>query len=145
MTRRTSIEIGGFGHTNPVPVASKIGPFLFSGVLTGRSPENSEMPDGLAEQCANVFAHVRALLTAAGGSTDDIAKMTFHLVDYRQRDALNREWMAMFPDPSTRPARQVMAATLDGGSLVHCDLVAVLTPHPIDLTHPEIPEAELID
>lgn len=126
MARRVSIYLPGFGHENPIPVASRIGPFLFSGVLTGRDPATAEMPDSLDEQCANVFTHVRALMTAAGGSTDEIVKMTFHLARYRERAALNREWIAMFPDPQSRPARQAMAATLDGGALVHCDLMAVL-------------------
>ena len=65
-------------------------------------------------------------LAAAGGTTDDIVKMTFWLADPRDRDALNREWLAMFPDPAHRPARQAVAAQLDGGSLVQCDLFAVL-------------------
>jgi len=52
--------------------------------------------------------------------------MTFWLVDLRDRDALHREWLAMFPDPTNRRARQAVAAQLDGGALVHCDPVAVL-------------------
>ncbi|MEF2975969.1 RidA family protein [Subtercola sp. YIM 133946] len=126
MPRRVSIDLPGFGHANPIPAASRIGPFVFSGVLTGRDPETRQMAPTLDEQCANVFVHVRELLAAAGGSTDDIVKMTFWLADYRDRDALNREWLAMFPDAASRPARQVVAAVLDGGSLVQCDLVAVL-------------------
>lgn len=126
--RRTAIYLPGFGHENPIPVASMVGPFLVSGALTGRDPGSGQLPEGLDEQMANVFAHVRALMTAAGGTTDDLAKLTFHLARYRDREALNREWVAMFPDPATRPARQVLAATLDGGALVHCDLVAVLEP-----------------
>lgn len=126
MSRRTAVYLPAFGHQNPIPAASRLGPFLFSGALTGRDPGTGQMPEGLEEQCANVFAHVRALLAEAGGSTEDIAKMTFHLARYRDREALNRQWVAMFPDPATRPARQVLAAALDGGALVHCDLVAVL-------------------
>ena len=124
--RRTSIELPGFAHANPIPVASRIGSFLVSGVLTGRDPATGELPSDLDTQCANVFAHVRALLGAAGGSTDDIIKMTFWLADPRDRIALNRAWVAMFPDPTSRPARQAVAATLDGGMLVQCDLMAVL-------------------
>lgn len=126
MERRVSIELPGFGHGNPIPAASRIGPFLFSGVLTGRDPDTRRMPTGLEEQCVNVFTHVRALMTAAGGTTDDIAKMTFWLAEYRNREVLNREWLALFPDPVSRPARQAMAAQLDGGSLIQCDLVAVI-------------------
>lgn len=84
------------------------------------------MADGLDAQMRIVFGHIRAVMAAAGGSTDDILKLTFWLADYRDRDALNREWLAEFPDASDRPARQVMAAQLDGGALVHCDLLAVL-------------------
>ncbi|WP_297081241.1 RidA family protein [uncultured Demequina sp.] len=124
--RRQSIDLPGFGHANPIPAAARIGELLMSGVLTGRDPSTREMPATLDEQCANVFAHVRTLLAEAGGSTDDIIKMTFWLADYRDRDALNREWLAMFPDSSNRPARQAMAASLDGGCLIQCDLVAVL-------------------
>ncbi|UOQ59696.1 RidA family protein [Leucobacter rhizosphaerae] len=85
-----------------------------------------EMPANLDDQCVNVFAHVRALLAEAGGTLDDVLKLTVHLVDYRDRTALNREWERAFPDPAHRPARQVMAAVLDRGSLIHADLLAVL-------------------
>jgi 2-iminobutanoate/2-iminopropanoate deaminase len=131
VTQRVSIEIPGFAHSNPVPAASRLGPYLFTGVLTGRDPVTKAMPSSLDEQCVNVFAHVRSVLAAAGGSADDVAKMTFWVADYRDRDAINREWVAMFPDASTRPARQVMAAQLDGGALVHADLVAVLESGPV--------------
>ncbi|MHA3723917.1 RidA family protein [Leucobacter sp. HY1910] len=127
MARRESIYLTGFAHANPVPVASKIGPLVHSGVLTGRDPASNEMPETLEAQCQNVFAHVRELMRAVGGTTDDIAKLTFYVARYRDRDAINRAWEAMFPDPAQRPARQVMHATLDGGALIHCDLVAVLT------------------
>lgn len=126
MADRVSVEVAGFGHANPIPAASRIGPFLASGALTGRDPVTREMPPGLDAQCANVFAHVRELMAAAGGSTDDVLKLTVHLADPGDREALNREWLAMFPDPGRRPARQVLAARLDGGALVHADLLAVL-------------------
>lgn len=126
MPRRTSIDLPGFGHQNPIPAASRIGPFLHSGALTGRDPDTRELPTGLDAQCANVFTHVRSLMDVAGGSTDDIIMMTFFLADYRDREALNREWLAMFPDPSSRPARHAIAANLDGGSLIQCTVVSVL-------------------
>jgi enamine deaminase RidA (YjgF/YER057c/UK114 family) len=121
-----SIRVPGFTHANPVPAASRIGPFVASGALTGRDPATGAMPPGLAAQCANAFGHVRALLAAAGGTPDDILKLTVRLADPADREALNREWLAMFPDPRRRPARQVLAASLGGGALVHCDLLAVV-------------------
>ena len=69
MSRRESIYLTGFAHKNPVPAACRIGGYLASGVLTGRDPESHEMPSGLDAQVTNIFAHVRELMHAAGGST----------------------------------------------------------------------------
>ena len=126
MARRVSIELPGFGHANPIPAASRKGPFVFSGAFTGRDPQTHELPVDLDGQLANIFTHVRALMTAAGGTPDDIVRMTVWLADYRDREALNREWLAMFPDDGSRPARHVVKAELDGGILAQADLVAIL-------------------
>lgn len=126
MTGRRAYYLPTFAHANPIPVASRVGPLLQTGVLTGRDPATGEMPDALDAQVANVFSHVRAVMDVAGGSTDDIVKMTFHLVDYRDRAALNRAWTAMFPDAATMPARQVLPATLDARAKVHAELTAWL-------------------
>lgn len=126
MSRRESVYLEGFSHANPIPVAARIGAQLLSGALTGRDSATGEMPADLDEQMTNVFARIRELMLVVGGSTDDILKLTFHLSVYRDRAALNREWEEMFPDPSSRPARQVVSAVLDGGALVHAELVAIL-------------------
>lgn len=103
---------------------------MFSGVLTGRDPDTREMGEDLATQCENAFTHVRTLMAAAGSSVDRIVKMNVSLIDYRDRAALNEQWLEMFPDPASRPARQVMAAQLDGGALIQIDIVAVLEDAP---------------
>jgi 2-iminobutanoate/2-iminopropanoate deaminase len=123
--QRTSIHVGGFSHTNPVPAACRLGPFVFSGAITGRDPDTRLMPADLDTQCVNMFRHVREIVAAAGASTGDIVKMTVWLRDFRDRAALNREWQAMFPDPDDRPARHALAAEFDGDMLVQCDFVAV--------------------
>jgi 2-iminobutanoate/2-iminopropanoate deaminase len=124
--RRRSVHSAGFSHTNPVPAASRIGPFVFSGAVTGRDPATGEIPAALDAQCANMFRQVREIVEAAGGGTGDIAKMTVWLADLHDRAALNREWLAMFPDPDDRPARHAVAASFGGSTLVQCDFIAVL-------------------
>lgn len=124
--RRTSIHVRGFSHANPVPAACRIGPFVFSGAITGRDPDTRHMPADLDTQCVNMFRHVREIIGAAGGNVGDIVKMTMWLRDFRDRGALNREWQALFPDPDDRPARHALIAQFDGGTLVQCDFVAVL-------------------
>lgn len=126
MARRTSIYVEGFGHKNPIPAACRVGNILMSGIVFGLDPETGKPADGLDEQCRLMFGHIRAIMQAAGGSTDDIVKVTVWLADRNQREPVNREWLAMFPDPATRPARQAMSGALDGGKLVQCDFVAVM-------------------
>ncbi|HLZ03940.1 MAG TPA: RidA family protein [Bradyrhizobium sp.] len=123
--RRKSIHIGGFKHANPIPNASRIGNLVMSGVILGRD-EAGNMPVSLEAQCANMFAHMKATVEAAGGTTDDIIKMTVWLKDRSQRAPLNVEWVKMFPDEHSRPARHSLQSDMEGGALVQCDFTAVI-------------------
>lgn len=122
---RSAIYIPGFAHTNPVPAACRKGPLIVSGGISGQDPETGKLPATLGEQCRNVFHHFRAVMKAAGGSISDIVKVTVWLADARDRAALNREWVAMFPDPAQRPTRHVHHGEFSGGILVVGDLIAI--------------------
>jgi len=126
MARRKSIQIGEFKHLNPIPNASRIGSLLMSGVILGRDPASGEMPAGIEAQCANMFLHVRAIVEAGGGTTEDIIKMTVWLQDRSQRAPVNVEWVKMFPDEQSRPARHALQMNMEGGALVQCDFTAVI-------------------
>ena len=126
MARRRSIHIGEFKHANPIPNASRIGHLLMSGVILGRDPVTAEMPASIEQQCANMFAHMKAIVEAGGGSTDDIIKMTVWLKDRSQRGPVNTEWLKMFPDEHSRPARHALQMDMEGGALVQCDFTAVI-------------------
>src|SRR5947208_8914822 len=126
MTRRKSIHIGEFKHANPIPNACRIGNLLMSGVILGRDPATGAMPERIEAQCANMFAHMKAIVEAGGGTTDDIIKMTVWLQDRSQRAPVNAEWVKMFPDEHSRPARHALQMEMDGGALVQCDFTAVI-------------------
>ena len=126
MTRRKSIYIHGFKHANPIPNACRIGNLLISGVILGRDPETGAMPATLEAQCAHMFGHMKAIVEAGGGTTDDIIRMTVWLKDRSQRAPLNAEWIKMFPDPASRPARHSIQMDMEGGALVQCDFTAVI-------------------
>jgi 2-iminobutanoate/2-iminopropanoate deaminase len=125
MTRHKSIHIGEFKHVNPIPNASRIGNLLMSGVILGRDA-NGAMPPRIEDQCANMFAHMKAIVEAGGGTTSDIIKMTVWLQDRSQRGPVNAEWIKMFPDEHSRPARHALPMDMDGGALVQCDFTAVI-------------------
>jgi 2-iminobutanoate/2-iminopropanoate deaminase len=127
MARRKSINFPGFSHQNPIPNASRVGNIVMSSVIGGSNPGTRELPATLEEQVGNLFAHVRNAVAAAGCSTDDIVKMTFWVKDpATQREALNAEWVRMFPDADARPARHTQQLPADSRALVQCDFVAVL-------------------
>jgi 2-iminobutanoate/2-iminopropanoate deaminase len=127
MDKRRSINVAGASHVNPIPSASRRGPFVASGAISGTDPATGKVPDDLDEQCRLMFENVRRIMTAAGGSPDDILKMTVWITDRALRPTLNKHWVAMFPDAGSRPARH----TVTGGDFttpmqVQCDLLAVI-------------------
>ena len=127
MARRKSINGSRARHENPIPNASRVGNIVMSSVIGGTRPGTRELPASLEEQVANVFAHIRHDIEAAGGSVDDIIKVTFWVKDpVTQRAALNAEWVKMFPDPNSRPARHTTALPADSRAMVQAAFFAVL-------------------
>jgi 2-iminobutanoate/2-iminopropanoate deaminase len=126
MSKRRSIYIEGFKHVNPIPNACRIGNLMVSGVINGVNPATGEVPPTMEEQCAFLFEHMRRIVEAGGGTTGDILKMTVWMKDRSQRQALNQEWLKMFPEKENRPARHTMQGNMEGGVLIQCDFMAVI-------------------
>ena len=125
-SRRKSITVEGLAHKFPVPNACRIGDIIVSSAIHAVDPVTRVMPEDLRSQCALVFANMKVIVEAAGGSTRDIIKMTVYLRDRNNRGPLNDEWVRMFPDPDTRPARHSQLLMVEGPSLVQCDFMAVI-------------------
>jgi len=122
---RNSLYLDGFSHKNPIPAACRIGPLMMSGLVTGLNPDTGVLAPTLAGQCRFLFVHVESLMRVAGGSLDDIVKMTVWMKDRAQRRPLNEEWLRLFPDPANRPAREALhAPELGGGVLIQCNITA---------------------
>ncbi len=126
--KRQSVEIPGVHHTNPIPSASKIGPFLASGSIFGKDPEKGgAFAETAEEQCAVMFANIRRLMEAAGGSTDNVLKLEVWVKDPSYRALVNKQWLAMFPDEHARPARHTfVTADVSPGALMQCAVLAIL-------------------
>lgn len=125
MSERHTLHVEGFSHANPIPAACRKGPLLMSGLINGTDPATGQLAETLEAQCAHMFAQVRRILAAGGGSPDDLVRMTVWLKDRAQREPLNAQWLAMFPDAQRRPARIALhAPDLAGGILVQCEISA---------------------
>ncbi|KRA47220.1 RidA family protein [Devosia sp. Root635] len=125
MARRTSIYVDSFAHKNPVPAACRIGNMVYSGGIHGLDPATGKTAEGMERQCELMFGHVRTIIAAAGGTPDNIIKMTLWMKDRSQRELVNPHWEALFPDPANRPTRHALKSDLDG-MLIQCDFIAVL-------------------
>jgi 2-iminobutanoate/2-iminopropanoate deaminase len=124
--KRRSIYLPEFGHKNPIPAACRIGDMIATGIIYGLDPATGKPAATLDEQSRLMFQHLRNVLAAAGAGPEHVLKLTVWLKDRSNREAVNREWLAMFPDRDDMPARQAMEADLDGGKLVQCDCLAVV-------------------
>jgi 2-iminobutanoate/2-iminopropanoate deaminase len=126
MAQRKSVYVEGYNHKNPLPPASRIGNMVFTGLISGSDPKTKKQPPTLEEQVVNMFGHVRAIVVAAGGTPEHIVKMDLWMKDRTRRDAVNTEWVKMFPDEASRPTRHTHAADLEGDKQVECTFVAVI-------------------
>ena len=126
MIQRQSVNFPGFAHGNPIPNASRIGNIMMTSVISGVDPSTRKLPPDLDGQVANLFGHIRSAVEAAGGSPDNIIKINFYMKDPATgRAALNGEWVKMFPDGNSRPARHTLTLGADSNALVTCDFTAV--------------------
>jgi 2-iminobutanoate/2-iminopropanoate deaminase len=127
MAKRTTIQVEGFSHANPIPAAARVGPLLMSGLINGTDPATGELADGLEAQCACMFRQIHNVLAAAGGTPDHLVRLTVWLKDRSQRGPLNEQWLMMFPDADRRPARlSLEAGGLSAGILVQCEITAYI-------------------
>jgi enamine deaminase RidA (YjgF/YER057c/UK114 family) len=126
VTERRSINIDGFSHgQQPIPAASRVGPLVITGGVYGLDPKTGLMPDDVDEQAALMFANLGRIIAEAGGSLDSIARMTVYVKVPEARAAVNREWLAAFPNADARPARHTLSNDgLPSNMLVQCDAVA---------------------
>jgi enamine deaminase RidA (YjgF/YER057c/UK114 family) len=123
---RRSIEVPGLRHRAPIPQASVVGNLLVSGGISPIDPETGVTPDSTEEQVAIVFANVRRVVAAAGGTVEDIVKCTVFVQDRAIRPVVDKYWVEMFPDAASRPARHTLPAELQGSMQLQFEIMAVL-------------------
>lgn len=120
-----SISVDGLHHGGiPIPAAARRGPLVMSGGIAGLDRTDGTLPEDLEQQVANVFANIRAIVEAAGGSVDDIVRLNVSVVDKACRPVIDEHWLAMYPDEDARPARQTAQKDLGHGMVIQADFTA---------------------
>jgi 2-iminobutanoate/2-iminopropanoate deaminase len=124
-TGRRSIHVAGLDHgALPIPAASRIGPLIATGGVRGVDRKTGTIPSDVGAQARLMFENLVAIIEAAGGTPQDIVKVTVYVDVPEARAAVNTEWLKWFPDAGSRPARHTLNYELGGGMLVQCDALA---------------------
>jgi 2-iminobutanoate/2-iminopropanoate deaminase len=128
MSKRRSIEVPGLEHVHPIPNACRIGPFLMTGGIYGKDPQTGKLVPSIEGQSALMFANIRRVLEAGGATTEDIVKINVWMKNKDDREHVNKEWLVMFPDAHSRPARHTFKDDDQPyGALVSCEVIAVIS------------------
>ena len=122
-----SIHVAGVQHGAPIPFGARVGNMIFSSGILGADPATGKVPEDLESQCEFAFGNMKAMGENAGGDISGIGKITVYMKDRSQRDAVNKPWLAMFPDEDDRPARHAIEYdAFPPGVLVQLEIIAVV-------------------
>ena len=110
----------------PYSQAVQAGNMLFASGQLGLDPATGQFPEGgVKEQTAQAFKNVKAILTEAGLTMDNVVKTTVFLADMGDFAAMNEVYAAQFE--GTFPARPAVAVkTLPKNALVEVEVIAVV-------------------
>jgi 2-iminobutanoate/2-iminopropanoate deaminase len=126
MTRHAISTTNAPAAIGPYSQAVRAGDLLFVSGQIPIDPATGGLVDGsVADQTHRVLQNLAAIVTAAGGSLDQVVKTTVYLSDMSDFAAMNDVYATYFSAPA--PARAtIQAARLPRDVKVEMDLVAYL-------------------
>ena len=109
----------------PYSQAVRAGDTLYLSGQIGLDPSTGEMVEGLEAQAHRVFRNMQAVTEAAGGSLDDVAKLSILLADLGDFAKVNEIMATYFKAPY--PARSTyQVAGLPRGGRIEVEAIAIL-------------------
>lgn len=124
MTREVVHSNGAPKAIGPYSQAIRAGDTVYLSGQIGLDPATGQLVDGLSGQVHRVFQNLRAVCEAAGGTLDDLVKVTLLLVDINDFAKVNEIMTTYFREPY--PARATyQVAALPKGARVEVEGVMV--------------------
>jgi reactive intermediate/imine deaminase len=106
--------------------AIRAGETIYMSGQIGLDPETMQMAEGIEAQTHRVFQNLRAVAETAGGSLDDMVKLTVYLTDLVHFPRINEIMAGYFSQPY--PARAAIGvAGLPRNALVEIEGVMALS------------------
>jgi 2-iminobutanoate/2-iminopropanoate deaminase len=106
--------------------AIQVGDQLFVAGMTASSASGVEGGDSMYEQTRAVFTKIRHLVEAAGGTMNDVARMTGFIIDIKRREEYSRarrDYFSADPPASTLVEVTALAAP---GLLIEVEVLAII-------------------
>lgn len=113
-------------------VAPKEGRILFVAGQAGWETDLPGTPPGFADQFARALDRVLAIVAAAGGAPDDLARLTIYVTDLSSYEASRRRlgeiWRERLGRHYPAVALLEVKGLVDRGAVVEMEATAVLAP-----------------
>jgi len=117
MPKKEVIAIDAAKPNPNLSPATRFGNLVFVAGQTGRHPVTGEAGKDIREQTRNILERVKAILSAAGTSLDNVLTATTYLTRVQDLAAYNEEYAKYFP--ANKPARTtVTVAALNAPELL---------------------------
>ena len=117
MPKKEIVKLEAAAANPNLSLATKFGGLVFVAGQTGRHPVSGELGKDVREQTRNTLERIKAILTAAGTSLDNVLTATTYLTRVSDLAAYNEEYAKYFP--TNKPARTtVTVATLNSPDLL---------------------------
>ena len=125
MTRSTIATPNAPAAIGTYSQAIRVGDTLYLSGQIGLDPATGELVDGIENQIHRVFANLKAVAEAGGGSLADAVKLTVYLTDLSHFARVNEIMTRYFDKPY--PARAAVGVVaLPRGALIEADAILVL-------------------
>lgn len=125
MTLQTVSTPAAPAAIGPYSQAVRAGNTVYLSGQIGLDPVSAQLVEGFDAQAVQVFANLKAVAEAAGGTLADTARLTIYLTDLANFARVNELMQQHFAPPY--PARATVAVSaLPRGALLEVDAILVL-------------------
>jgi 2-iminobutanoate/2-iminopropanoate deaminase len=104
--KRTSVEVKGLTHRDPLPNAARLGDYVFSSVIVPWDLATSETVVGEDAQTDQCFDNMRILMQEAGGTIDDVVLQWVYLNDFAYQPYMVDVYLEAWPEDQYQAARK---------------------------------------
>jgi 2-iminobutanoate/2-iminopropanoate deaminase len=119
-SNRSSVEVKGLTHRDPLPNAARLGDYVFTSVIVPWDLATSEPVVGEPAQTDQCFDNMRVLMEEAGGSIDDVVLQWVYLNDFAYQPYMVDVYLEAWPVGHYQAARKTFRYPMGGQIQIQC-------------------------